>query len=74
MTRRTNHYEAAFEAWLRGHQVPCVAIDETRRSLLGRALVESAGENRDSENAGPENAPRSLKSVDFIVSPRGEAS
>jgi hypothetical protein len=77
MARRTNHYEAAFEAWLRRHQVPCVAIDETRRSLVGSvgAISEplSAAPLGDEASAN-EPPPRSLKSVDFIVSPGGEAS
>ena len=33
MANRDNHYEAAFEAYLRGLQVPYVAVDELRRSL-----------------------------------------
>ncbi|HEX5102810.1 MAG TPA: HYExAFE family protein [Pirellulaceae bacterium] len=53
MAKRNNHYEAAFEAWLRRLRVPYVAVDETHRSLAG---------------AG------SLKSVDFIVSPPGQAT
>jgi hypothetical protein len=48
MTKRDNHYEAAFEAYLRAEQAPYVAVDESRRSLSGG---------------------RSLKSLDFIVSP-----
>ncbi len=32
---RDNHYEAAFEAYLRSRPVPYVAVDEARRSLLG---------------------------------------
>lgn len=32
MANRDNHYEAAFEAWLRDHRVPYVAVDEARRS------------------------------------------
>src|SRR5437868_6640706 len=48
MTKRDNHYEAAFEAYLRRLRVPYVAVDETRRSMAGE---------------------RSLKSLDFIVSP-----
>lgn len=48
MTKRDNHYEAAFEAYLRQMRVPYVAVDETRRSLAGE---------------------RSLKNLDFIVSP-----
>ena len=50
MAKRDNHYEAAFEAWLRWQQVPYVAVDETRRSLAG---------------------DRTLKSLDYIVSPAG---
>jgi hypothetical protein len=33
MAKRDNHYEAAFEAFLRARQIPYVAVDETRRSL-----------------------------------------
>ena len=32
MAKRDNHYEAAFEAWLRERRVPYVAVDEARRS------------------------------------------
>lgn len=40
MANRKNHYEAAFEAYLRHAQIPYVAVDEARRSLLadGRSL------------------------------------
>ena len=31
MAIRSNHYEAAFEAYIRASRVPCVAIDEARR-------------------------------------------
>ncbi len=34
MANRDNHYEAAFEAYLRSHGVPYVAVDEAKRSLL----------------------------------------
>lgn len=34
MANRDNHYEAAFEAYLRARTVPYVAVDEARRSLL----------------------------------------
>jgi hypothetical protein len=54
MDKRDNHYEAAFEAWLRWLKVPYVAVDETRRSLSGEPGRLPAG---------------SLKSVDFLVSP-----
>ena len=33
MPRYRNHYEAAFEAYIRSLRVPCVAVDEARRSL-----------------------------------------
>ena len=48
MAKRDNHYEAAFEAWLRLLRVPYVAVDESRRAAAGG---------------------RSLKSLDFLVSP-----
>ena len=34
MANRDNHYEAAFEEYLRARGVPYVAVDEARRSLL----------------------------------------
>lgn len=59
MAKRDNHYEAAFEAYLRQLGVPYIAVDETQRSLLG---------------PWPEHAaPASLKSIDFLVSPRCDA-
>lgn len=53
MSKRSNHYEAAFEEYLRARRAPYVAVDETRRSLLPFDL--------------PEDAAGSLKSLDFIV-------
>jgi hypothetical protein len=52
MAKRDNHYEAAFEAWLRWLRVPYVAVDESHRAAADTARGE-----------------RSLKSLDFIVSP-----
>lgn len=54
MAKRENHYDAAFEAWLRQCDMPYVAVDEARRSPGGNAATEG----------------QTLKSVDFIVSPR----
>ena len=34
MANRDNHYEAAFEEFLRGRGIPYVAVDEAKRSLL----------------------------------------
>lgn len=34
MANRDNHYELAFEAYLRQRQLPYVAVDEAKRSLL----------------------------------------
>lgn len=55
MAKRDNHYEAAFEAWLRWLHVPYVAVDESHRATV---LAPSSG------------GERSLKSLDFIVSPQ----
>jgi hypothetical protein len=41
MANRANHYEAAFESFLRSRQVPYVAVDETRRSLLADSSIKS---------------------------------
>src|SRR5947207_5599470 len=38
---RTNHYEAAFEAYLQWHRLCYVAVDETRRTMLGESPVKS---------------------------------
>jgi len=40
MANRDNHYEAAFEAYLRRRRLPYVAVDEARRSLMagGRSI------------------------------------
>jgi hypothetical protein len=38
---RSNHYEVAFEAYLQRHGLGYVAVDETRRALLGDGPVKS---------------------------------
>jgi hypothetical protein len=38
---RDNHYEAAFEAFLRAHRWPYVAVDEARRSLAADGSLKS---------------------------------
>src|SRR5688500_13689678 len=38
---RSNHYEAAFEAYLQWHRLCYVAVDETRRSQFGDVRVKS---------------------------------
>ena len=35
MAQRSNHYEAAFEGFIRSLRVPCVAIDEAKRAICG---------------------------------------
>ena len=35
MANRRNHYEAAFEAFIRARRVPCVAVDEAKRAFFG---------------------------------------
>ncbi|MEZ6064873.1 MAG: HYExAFE family protein [Planctomycetaceae bacterium] len=41
MAIRSNHYDAAFEAWLRAQRLPYVAVDESRRALLADASLKS---------------------------------
>ncbi|HEY7309369.1 MAG TPA: HYExAFE family protein [Gemmataceae bacterium] len=38
---RGNHYEGAFEAYLQWHRLCYVAVDETRRPMLGESSVKS---------------------------------
>ncbi len=38
MANRDNHYEAAFEAYLRARGIPYVAVDEARRSLMANGV------------------------------------
>jgi hypothetical protein len=38
---RDNHYEAAFEAYLRARRLPYVAVDESRRSLAADGSLKS---------------------------------
>lgn len=41
MAQRHNHYELAFEAYLRTHRVAYVAVDEKRRSLIAGGSLKS---------------------------------
>ncbi|HEY2761158.1 MAG TPA: HYExAFE family protein [Pirellulales bacterium] len=41
MAKRSNHYEAAFEEYLRSRQIPYVAVDEKKRALLGGGSLKS---------------------------------
>lgn len=41
MAKRDNHYEAAFGAFLRCRGIPYVAVDETRRSLVGERPLKN---------------------------------
>ena len=41
MANRANHYEAAFEAYIRSLRVPCVAVDEAKRAVFGDGAVKS---------------------------------
>lgn len=41
MAKRHNHYEAAFEDYLRGELAPYVAVDERRRSLAPAGTLKS---------------------------------
>lgn len=41
MAIRGNHYDAAFEAYLRSRRTPYVAVDEQRRALLEHSSLKS---------------------------------
>jgi hypothetical protein len=41
MAKRTNHYDAAFEAYLRRAGVPFVVVDEARRARLNQVSLKS---------------------------------
>ena len=41
MANRANHYEAAFEGYVRALKVPCVAVDEAKRALFGDEGVKN---------------------------------
>lgn len=41
MAKRTNHYDVAFEEYLRNLRTPYVAVDEKRRALLSQASLKS---------------------------------
>jgi hypothetical protein len=41
MAQRHNHYELAFEAYLRTHRVAYVAVDEHRRSLIAGGSLKN---------------------------------
>lgn len=41
MARRWNHYDLAFEMYLRSRGIPYVSVDETRRALLAQASLKS---------------------------------
>ena len=41
MTRRSVHYEAAFEDYLRSRGWPYVAVDETKRAIFANASIKS---------------------------------
>jgi len=41
MAKRNNHYELAFEAYLRDHRVAYVAVNEQRRSLIAQGSLKN---------------------------------
>jgi hypothetical protein len=41
LVKRTNHYDVAFEEYLRGTRTPYVAVDEQRRAKLADASLKS---------------------------------
>ncbi len=41
MTRRHNHYEAAFQDYLRSRGLPYIAVDEQRKAIFAGARIKS---------------------------------
>ena len=41
MANRDNHYEAAFEVYLRGRSIPYVAVDEAKRAVMSDGSLKS---------------------------------
>jgi hypothetical protein len=41
LANRRNHYEAAFEGYIRSLRVPCVAVDEAKRAIVDEEGVKS---------------------------------
>src|ERR1700761_5443757 len=41
MAIRSNHYEAAFEGYIRSIRIPCVAVDEAKRAFFGDEGVKN---------------------------------
>lgn len=62
-----DHYQRAFEAYLRQRRLPYVSVDEARRAILpeGAPLkIERRGGHNGHDASGP---PATLKSFDFVV-------
>jgi hypothetical protein len=60
MGHRRDHYERAFEAYLRSRRIPYVSIDEARKTLLPDASSLRIPDDVQSDR-------RTLKSFDFVV-------
>ncbi len=60
MAQRRHHYEHAFEDYLRARRIPCVAVDEAKKSLLPQP-----------SNPHISDAAPSLKSFDFVIYGQG---
>lgn len=58
MAPKRQHYEQAFEHYLRRHKLPFVSVAEAKKAVLGPAAEISACAN---------GAPATLKSFDFVL-------
>ena len=61
MANRDNHYEAAFEEYLRGRGVPYVAVDEAKRSVLSDGGSIKSLDLRTRWTIPPADGQRSLR-------------
>jgi hypothetical protein len=68
MAKRDNHYEAAFEAWLRASRVPYVAVDEAHRALRGANSLKSLDFII---SAGSASNPRAAAPARWLIDVKG---
>ncbi len=53
MSVGSNHYEKAFVGWLGENRIPCVCVDQQKRSVFSRSRLKSFDLIVYSRNAGP---------------------
>lgn len=68
MAQRRQHYERAFEQYLRAKGIPSISVDEARRALLpSTAPSHTHGVSHVLVTDATGSAPATLKSFDFVL-------